>query len=135
MPSLGLIVHVADAIVREREGGNAPRVDEARMHALGLVEALPAWRQDVEKALDAAEFKGVKDIVVGGGVSANSYLREKLTRDAATQGIKVWFPPLLLSTDNAAMIARRGFELHKNRIRSSLNMTGDPALSIRAGRG
>ena len=84
----------------------------------------------VEKALDAAEFKKVSDVVVGGGVSANSYLREKLTRDAAAKGIKVWFPPFVLSTDNAAMIARRGFELHKNGIRSSLNMTGDPALRI-----
>lgn len=84
----------------------------------------------VEKALDAAEFKGVSDIVVGGGVSANSYLREKLTRDGAAKGIKVWFPPFVLSTDNAAMIARRGFELHKNGIRSSLNMTGNPALQI-----
>ena len=84
-----------------------------------------------EKTLDAAELRGVFDIVVGGGVSANSYLREKLTRDAAAQGIRVWFPPFVLSTDNAAMIARRGFELHKNGIRSSLNMTGDPALRIR----
>ena len=89
----------------------------------------------VEKALDAAEFKKASDIVVGGGVSANAYLREKLTRDAKAKGIKVWFPPLELSTDNAAMIARRGFELHKNGIRSSLNMTGDSALLIRAGKG
>jgi N6-L-threonylcarbamoyladenine synthase len=84
----------------------------------------------VEKALDAVGFKGVSDIVVGGGVSANSYLREKLTQDAAVKGIKVWFPPFALSTDNAAMIARRGFELYKNGIRSSLNMAGDPGLAI-----
>jgi N6-L-threonylcarbamoyladenine synthase len=84
----------------------------------------------VEKAIDAAKFKKVTDIVVGGGVSANSYLREKLTRDAATQGIKVWFPPFMLSTDNAAMIARRGFELHKQGKRSKLNMTGNPGLVI-----
>ncbi len=85
----------------------------------------------VEKALDACEFKGASDIVVGGGVSANSYLREKLTRDGAAKGIKVWFPPFVLSTDNAAMIARRGFELYKQGKRSKLNMTGDPALQIK----
>jgi len=85
----------------------------------------------VEKALDACKFKGASDIVVGGGVSANSYLREKLTRDGAAQGIKVWFPPFVLSTDNAAMIARRGFELYKQGKRSKLNMTGDPALIIK----
>ena len=85
----------------------------------------------VEKALDAAALKGASDIVVGGGVSANSYLREKLSRDGAAKGIQVWFPPFVLSTDNAAMIARRGFELHKNGIRSSFNMTGDPGLQIK----
>jgi N6-L-threonylcarbamoyladenine synthase len=96
--------------------------------AASFQHAVIGWL--VEKSLDACEFKGVSDIVAGGGVSANSYLREKLTRDAAIQGIKVWFPPFVLSTDNAAMIARRGFELHKNGIRSSLNMTGDPGLKI-----
>jgi N6-L-threonylcarbamoyladenine synthase len=85
----------------------------------------------IEKALDAAEFKGVKDIVVGGGVSANSYLRAKLTRDGAAQRIKVWFPPFVLSTDNAAMIARRGFELCKQGHRSSYKMTGNPGLAVR----
>ena len=96
--------------------------------AASFQHAVIGWL--VEKALDACKFKGVSDVVVGGGVSANSYLREKLTRDAGALGIKVWFPPLALSTDNAAMIARRGFELYKNGIRSSLNMTGNPALQI-----
>jgi len=85
----------------------------------------------VEKALDAAEFKGVSDIVVGGGVSANSYLRDKLANDAAGKGIKVWLPPFILSTDNGAMIARRGIELYQNGKRSKLNMTGEPALQIK----
>ncbi len=97
--------------------------------AASFQHAVIGWL--VEKALDAAEFKDASDIVVGGGVSANSWLREKLTRDAAAKEIKVWFPPFVLSTDNAAMIARRGFELHKNGIRSSLNMTGDPGLQIK----
>ena len=101
--------------------------------AASFQHAVIGWL--VEKTLAAAELKGVSDIAVGGGVSANSYLREKLTRDAGAKGIKVWFPPFVLSTDNAAMIARRGFELHKNGIRSSLNMTGDPALLMRAGKG
>lgn len=96
--------------------------------AASFQHAVIGWL--VEKAIDAAEFKKIKDIAVGGGVSANAYLREKLTRDGAEKGIKVWFPPLELSTDNAAMIARRGFELHKRGIRSSLNMTGNPALTI-----
>jgi len=96
--------------------------------AASFQHAVIGWL--VEKALNAAEFKKVRDIVVGGGVSANSYLREKLTRDGAARGIKVWFPPFEFSTDNGAMIARRGFELYKRGIRSKLNMTGDPGLHI-----
>ena len=96
--------------------------------AASFQHAVIGWL--VEKAIDACEFKKVSDMVVGGGVSANSYLREKLTRDAAVKGIKVWFPPFSLSTDNAAMIARRGFELHKRGARSSLKMTADPGLAL-----
>jgi len=112
-----------------KTGKPNPEVPSKKDMAASFQHSVIGWL--IEKALDAAEFKGVSDIVVGGGVSANSHLREKLTRDGAAKGIKVWFPPFVLSTDNAAMIARRGFELHKNGIRSSLNMTGDPALLIK----
>lgn len=96
--------------------------------AASFQHAVIGWL--VEKAIDACEFKGVKDVVVGGGVSANSYLREKLTRDAAARGIKAWFPPFLLSTDNAAMIARRGFELYKRGLRAAYKMTAEPGLAL-----
>jgi len=112
-----------------KTGKPNPAAPSKKDMAASFQHAVIGWL--VEKALDACKFKDVSDVVVGGGVSANSYLREKLTRDAGALGIKVWFPPFALSTDNAAMIARRGFELHKNGIRSSLNMTGDPALQIK----
>ncbi|MBU9889581.1 MAG: tRNA (adenosine(37)-N6)-threonylcarbamoyltransferase complex transferase subunit TsaD [Candidatus Omnitrophica bacterium] len=96
--------------------------------AASFQHAVIGWL--VEKAIDACEFKGVKDVVVGGGVSANSYLREKLMRDAAAKGIKAWFPPLDLSTDNAAMIARRGLELYGRGVRLSYKMGADPGLAL-----
>jgi N6-L-threonylcarbamoyladenine synthase len=122
-----------------KTGKPKPDAPSVKDIAASFQYAVIGWL--VEKALDACQngtgylrnrkVPGtIRDIVVGGGVSANSYLREKLTRDAAAQGIKVWFPPFVLSTDNAAMIARRGFELHQNGKRSKLNMTGDPALQI-----
>ena len=111
-----------------KTGKPNPHAPSKKDMAASFQHAVIGWL--VEKALDAAEFKKVSDIVVGGGVSANSYLREKLTRDAAAKGIKVWFPPFEFSTDNGAMIARRGFELYKQGIRSKLNMTGNPSLVI-----
>lgn len=112
-----------------KTGKPVPEAPAKKDMAASFQHAVIGWL--VEKALDACEFKKASDIVVGGGVSANSYLREKLTRDAKAKGIKVWFPPLALSTDNAAMIARRGFELYQNGKRSKLNMTGDPGLVIK----
>jgi len=44
-------------------------------------------------------------LVLGGGVAANSSLRQELTREAANHGIRVFLPPLSLCLDNAAMVA------------------------------
>lgn len=84
----------------------------------------------VDKTLRAAELKKVKDIVVGGGVSANSLLRKRLTEEAAAIGIKVWFPPFSLTLDNAGMIARRGVELYQKGKRSGLKLSANPNLKV-----
>jgi N6-L-threonylcarbamoyladenine synthase len=56
----------------------------------------------------AAEDTGIRRIVVGGGVAANSYLRRALGERA---DLEVLFPSMSLCTDNAAMIAALGYEL------------------------
>ena len=48
-------------------------------------------------------------IVLGGGVSANSGLRSKLTKTAITKGWEVFLPPFEFTTDNAAMIGIVGY--------------------------
>ena len=53
----------------------------------------------------AAEALGARGIVVSGGVSANSELRRRFEEEAARRGLRVEFPSLTMSTDNAAMIA------------------------------
>ena len=53
----------------------------------------------------AAESFGARGIVVSGGVSANSELRRRFEEEAARRGLRVEFPSLTMSTDNAAMIA------------------------------
>lgn len=90
--------------------------------------AVVSWL--VDKAVDAARFKKVKCLVVGGGVSANGYLRESLLREAARYGLEVCFPPMALTGDNAAMIARAGLERHQKGKRDSLKLTGDPNLRL-----
>lgn len=58
-----------------------------------------------QKTIACALDYGIKTIAVGGGVAANSALREYLQASAATHNLTVYFPPLKLCTDNAAMIA------------------------------
>jgi N6-L-threonylcarbamoyladenine synthase len=84
----------------------------------------------VEKSLQLADEKQVGDVVVGGGVSANSELRKRLPEEGAKRGIKIWFPPFALTTDNAAMIARRGAELFRRGRRSKLTLAAQANLKM-----
>jgi N6-L-threonylcarbamoyladenine synthase len=59
----------------------------------------------VEKTLRAAEENGLRQVVVCGGVAANTRLRTRFHDDARERGIEVLIPPPVLCTDNAAMIA------------------------------
>lgn len=62
-----------------------------------------------KKTLRAAEQEAAQTIIVGGGVSANAHLRERLTAAAQKHGLSVLFPPRELSTDNAVMIAMAAY--------------------------
>lgn len=63
----------------------------------------------VKKSLAACTQKNCKTLIVGGGVAANSYLRKQLSAEAKNHHIEVYFPPMKLCTDNAAMIAGLGY--------------------------
>lgn len=76
----------------------------------------------VEKTVKAAEENGVLRIVVCGGVAANSRLREKFTRATDAKKIELFVPPIILCTDNAAMIAAMGEVMLKNGLSSALNL-------------
>jgi N6-L-threonylcarbamoyladenine synthase len=68
----------------------------------------------VEKTISAAKKHNVNQISVVGGVSANSRLRDLFRERLGKSGIKVYFPSLSLTTDNAAMIACLGFYKYQN---------------------
>jgi N6-L-threonylcarbamoyladenine synthase len=59
--------------------------------------------------IEAALRKNMKCIALAGGVASNSALRKKMTETAAEHGINVLYPPPVLCTDNAAMIACAGY--------------------------
>jgi N6-L-threonylcarbamoyladenine synthase len=63
----------------------------------------------VEKTLNAAQERGITDVTISGGVAANSRLRKKMADDLGKAGKRVFYPPITLCTDNAAMIAAAGY--------------------------
>jgi N6-L-threonylcarbamoyladenine synthase len=65
----------------------------------------------IEKCMLACEQRRVRTLLVGGGVAANSALREEMTEEARSRGIRVFFPAMSLCLDNAAMIAGLGYHL------------------------
>ncbi|WP_321329478.1 tRNA (adenosine(37)-N6)-threonylcarbamoyltransferase complex transferase subunit TsaD [uncultured Ilyobacter sp.] len=62
-----------------------------------------------KKTIGAAVEKKVENIVIAGGVAANSLLRKELKEKAKKAGIEVYYPSMGLCTDNAAMIAVAGY--------------------------
>lgn len=62
-----------------------------------------------KKVLKACDSKNVKQIIIAGGVAANSLLRSELQKRGKEKGIKVNYPSMKLCTDNGAMIAVAGY--------------------------
>jgi len=72
----------------------------------------------IEKLKKAVIETGIKEIVIGGGVSANSGLRLALSKQTDWN---VFIPPLSFTTDNAAMIAVAGYFKYQNKSFGDLN--------------
>ncbi len=63
----------------------------------------------VQNTLLAAKDTGASTIVLAGGVSANSALRARMTENCSRLGIRLFYPPLSLCGDNAAMVGSQAF--------------------------
>jgi N6-L-threonylcarbamoyladenine synthase len=76
----------------------------------------------IEKTIKAAEDNSNFRIVVCGGVAANTRLRERFAKETAARKIELFIPPVILCTDNAAMIAAIGEIMLKNGRRDSIDL-------------
>lgn len=63
----------------------------------------------LSKLEPAVRETGVKHVAIGGGVSANSGVRDAVARMCDRLGVKAWIPQRKFTTDNAAMVAMAGW--------------------------
>ncbi len=84
----------------------------------------------VEKARRAAKQVGAKALALGGGVAANSALREQFLDACTEDGLHAFLPSRSMCTDNAAMIASVGWHRLRSDGPTSLDAAADPNLRL-----
>jgi N6-L-threonylcarbamoyladenine synthase len=110
---------------RRRDGEDVPINDVAASFQEAVCDVLTA------KAVDACEHLGVSDLLIGGGVAANSRLRALLEERTAARGITLRRPRPGLCTDNGAMMAVLGAEVITRGLRpSALDIGANSGLPV-----
>ena len=84
----------------------------------------------VTKARRAAEQVGARGLVLGGGVAANSLLRDRFLSTCTDVGIRGFLPSRAMCTDNAAMIAAAGWHRLRSDGPTSLDAGAYPNLRL-----
>ena len=104
---------------------------------VGLADLAASFQEaivdvQVAKTMRAATETDSKTVLLGGGVVANSRLRDRMERAGEENGIRVLFPSLPLCTDNGAMIAVAGAARLERGERTGLDVGADSALELTA---
>jgi N6-L-threonylcarbamoyladenine synthase len=112
---------------REAAGLAVPVADVAASFQEAVTDVL------TRKAVDACRANGVDQLVIGGGVAANSRLRVLAQQRCEAAGIKLRVPRPGLCTDNGAMVAALGSQLLAREVPpSSLDFPADSAMPVTA---
>jgi N6-L-threonylcarbamoyladenine synthase len=121
----GLKSAVLNHLNASRQRGDAENdADVAASFQAAVIDVLTA------KTVQAALHCGVNKVAVSGGVAANSRLRSQLAADCAAKGLQLYYPPSLLCTDNAAMIACRAFYQYSVGDFAGLRLNAVPSLKL-----
>lgn len=108
----------------EQAGREINRSDVAASFQHTVVESL------VRKAVQAMKDTGYKKIVLAGGVSANKTLQTDLAEAMKKIGCELVHPTKILCTDNAVMIACRGYFMYQSGMESPLDLNAVPSLKL-----
>ncbi|MEM9092156.1 MAG: tRNA (adenosine(37)-N6)-threonylcarbamoyltransferase complex transferase subunit TsaD, partial [Cyanobacteria bacterium P01_F01_bin.53] len=120
------VLRLVDKLKAEAaENGTTPPIaDIAASFQATVVRAL------VKRTVACVQNEGLSTVVVGGGVAANSRLRQQLQLAAEEHNFTVIFPPMKYCTDNAAMIACAAAERFEQGHRSPLTLGAQSRLPI-----
>jgi N6-L-threonylcarbamoyladenine synthase len=126
----------------DSESRPAPKPPQTKEEALALcprqtLDLIASFQCAVvgdlmKKSFAAAESLGVRRILITGGVAANRELRARFSSEAARRGLRVAFPTLSLSTDNAAMIAAAAWPRFLSGEFADSALSADPSLALGA---
>ena len=84
----------------------------------------------LDKALPAIDEYNCVQVVLAGGVSANSYLRQQIVERTKNKNVEVIIPPIWCTTDNAAMIAKVGSYLYDEKVFADLSLSANPCWKL-----
>ena len=84
----------------------------------------------IGKLAKAVKETGIRQITIGGGVAANSELRDTLAETAKRRGWKVFIPERKFTTDNAAMIAGAGYYKYQKGEFAAMDLAPDARLKF-----
>jgi len=111
---------------------NKEKMQGREIHVPDLCASFQEAIVDVltEKTIMAAEAHGVRTVVMAGGVSANSRLREVMKQRCEEKGMECLYPEPVLCTDNAAMIASAAYFDDLEGVRDDCFLNADPSLEL-----
>jgi N6-L-threonylcarbamoyladenine synthase len=119
---------------------DSPKIPQSHEEALALcpqptLDLIASFQHAVvgdllKKSFAAADSLGATRILVTGGVAANRELRARFAAEAQRRGLRVAFPTLALSTDNAAMIAAAAWPRLQAGQFASADLSANPSLTL-----